>query len=275
MSTRGWSRAVLLIITIGSSGCAGDKALLLGQQAERLGQVHVAFDRYCDVALRYPGNTVAREAIRRLGPTAAVYWYAEARVACCEGRPDEAWRTAMRCLEIRPNHAEALAFVHRLEEDHPGEVAWVRGQWQSRGEVTLATPVLERTASLPEYIDSVIYEPPVSSHEVPALALATAPDSSVEHDPAALVTIAHADDPEANVEPAPAPAPDTPSIEARDPTAAESPETSEKEPTPTWTIAHFVLLGMAGLASGGIVCCLRMTRPGVRAAVRRPRADRP
>lgn len=137
MSTRLRFRASIVVVAFAVvaslTGCGPDATLKLARQAERRGDVHKAYDFYCKMAAEFPDQAEAGDAIARLGPTAAVYWYSRARIAWSEGRTADAWRSAMRALEIRPDHVDAVALVRRLEINYAGEVALARYNWQRKG----------------------------------------------------------------------------------------------------------------------------------------------
>lgn len=124
---------MLLAWVLLAGGCASGKSYRLGREAESLGRAHIAYDYYCKAARRKPDNAAIAEAIKRVAPTAATYWYSQARIAWSEERYEDAWRQAMRALEIRPDHADALAFVRRIETQRPDIVATARRDWLRRG----------------------------------------------------------------------------------------------------------------------------------------------
>ncbi len=132
MTARLRFRASLAVVAL-LAGCGPGATRKLARQAERRGDIHKAYDFYCEWAAEFPDHVEAGEAIARLGPSAAAYWFSRARSAWREGRTVDTWRTAMRALEIRPDHADAAALVRRLETNYAGEVALARHNWQRRG----------------------------------------------------------------------------------------------------------------------------------------------
>lgn len=115
------------------SGCAGGPAYRMGQEAEREGHAHIAYDRYLEAAKQSPDNASIAAAMRRVAPTAATYWTAQARIAHGAGRYADAWRAAMRALDIRPDQEEARQLVHMLENEQPEAIHPVRMAWMRRG----------------------------------------------------------------------------------------------------------------------------------------------
>ncbi|MCG8409182.1 MAG: hypothetical protein MI923_28595 [Phycisphaerales bacterium] len=134
-----WFRAgtSLLMLVLLTAGCAGGKSYRLGREAEQRGDAHQAYDFYCKAAKESPGDGSIAASMERIAPTAATYWHSQARIAGSEGRYSDAWRMAIRCLEIRPNHVEAIQFVDQLEREHPTVVASARQAWLRSGSKSL------------------------------------------------------------------------------------------------------------------------------------------
>ena len=160
MTARLRFRASLAVVAL-LAGCGPAATRKLARQAERRGDIHEAYDFYCEWAAEFPDHVEAGEAISRLGPTAANYWFSRARSAWREGRTVDTWRTAMRALEIRPDHADAAALVRRIETNYAGEVALARRTWQTSG-----------TSALTET------EQPTALTDVPSPSLASELDST-------------------------------------------------------------------------------------------------
>ena len=150
------------------AGCFPDTTLKLARQAEHRWEVHKAYDFYCQMAAEFPDRAEVGEAIARLGPTAAVYWFSRARIAWSEGRTADAWRTAMHALEIRPDHADAAALVRRLEINYAGEVALAKYTWQRQG-----SSALTETGHPTTNTDRPSH-PPAPQPDSPGVALASA-----------------------------------------------------------------------------------------------------
>ena len=161
-------RASLALVAL-LAGCGPAATRKLARQAERRGDFHEAYDFYCDWAAEFPDHVEPGEAIARLGPTAANYWFSRARSAWREGRTADTWRTAMRALEIRPDHTDAAALVRRLETNYSGEVALARHTWQRRGTSTLTE------TEQPTALADAPSPPPASELDSTGVALTVSP----------------------------------------------------------------------------------------------------
>ena len=133
-----WPMCGLIGAMVLLGGCAGGEHYRLGHEAEREGNVHVAYESYCRAAAEHPSNGSVVAAIKRVAPTAATYWESEALIAWSQGRHADAWRMAMRCLKIRPDHRGALQFVLKMESEHAEEVEPARREWLAQGGRSLA-----------------------------------------------------------------------------------------------------------------------------------------
>ena len=131
--------SVLLTLVSLAGGCAGGKAYRQGRAAEKRGDAHLAYEYYYSAAERNPDNSTVAAAIKRVAPTAATYWHSQARIAWTEGRYPDAWRMAMRGLEIRPDHPGALELIRQLETQHPTTVASAKQAWSRRGSKALVS----------------------------------------------------------------------------------------------------------------------------------------
>ncbi|HWL92946.1 MAG TPA: hypothetical protein VNT79_05385, partial [Phycisphaerae bacterium] len=100
--------ALLIAPMAAASGCASDSAQPVPQansaevRENAGGDAHLAYDRACHASRRNPGDSKAARAIKRHAPAAAAHWAAQARLAATDGRPGDAWKMAMRAMEIRP-----------------------------------------------------------------------------------------------------------------------------------------------------------------------------
>ena len=118
---------------LAAPGCGGGESFRHGWAAERNGDVHHAYDHYGLAAQQDPDNGAIADAIRRIAPTTATYWESKARVAKAEKRHTDAWRTAMRCLDIQPHHTGALQLIRDLEETQPAAVASAKRKYHRGG----------------------------------------------------------------------------------------------------------------------------------------------
>ena len=133
-----WSMFGLVGAMVFLGGCAGGKHYRLGNEAEREGNVQLAYENYCKAAAEHPNSGAVVAAIKRVAPTAATYWESEALIAWSQNRYADAWRMAMRCLNIRPDHRGALQFVRKMESDHAEEVEPAKREWLAQGGRSLA-----------------------------------------------------------------------------------------------------------------------------------------
>ncbi len=187
-----WTTFGLVGAVVLLGGCGRGENYRLGTVAERQGKVHLAYESYCKAAAEHPNSSAVVAAIRRLAPTAATYWESEALIAWSQGRNADAWRMAMRCLKIRPDHRGALQFVRKMESEHAEEVEPARREWLTQGERALAKA---KTVTMEAICGGVIDELDTATtqpEESEALVLATeaqplnvAEDSSDESDQAA------------------------------------------------------------------------------------------
>lgn len=138
MNASRWSMRGLVGVMVFFGGCAGGEYYRLGNEAEREGNVQLAYENYCKAAAERPNNSAVVAAIKRVAPTAATYWESEALIAWSQSRHADAWRMAMRCLKIRPDHRGALQFVRKMESEHAEEIASARQEWLAQGGQSLA-----------------------------------------------------------------------------------------------------------------------------------------
>lgn len=136
----------VVILLAASWGCAGRTAYQRGIEAEQRGEAHLAFAYYAKAAQSSPSNGSYVRAIRRLGPEAADQWLSLARTAEADRRYGDAWKAAMRCLLVQPDHSAALAFIDALEGRHGAMIAGVRRAWMQSGAASLAIDADARTA---------------------------------------------------------------------------------------------------------------------------------
>jgi len=133
------SMGVVLALT----GCGLGKHYEQGRAAERRGEVHLAYEEYCEAAREQPTNEVLTTAIQRVAPTAATYWHALAKIAEAQGRVQEAVQMSLRCLTIKPDHGAALADVRALRgEDASEPVRPERDQPEVEAVVLAAAPMV-------------------------------------------------------------------------------------------------------------------------------------
>ncbi len=157
---------VLALAALSIGGCAGGgSAYRLGLEAEREGHAHVAYDRYLEAARTSPDNAQIASAMRRVAPTAATYWTAQARIAHSQGRHADAWKAGMRALDIRPDQEEALHLVQALEREHPQDINAARVAWLKRGVRTLPAAPRVATAAPRRDVPSVSREEPSEAGE--------------------------------------------------------------------------------------------------------------
>lgn len=168
-----WSMLGLVGAMVLLGGCAGGKHYRLAREAEGQGNVHLAYENYCKAAAEHPNSTAVVAAIKRVAPTAATYWESEALIAWSQSRHADAWRMAMRCLKIRPDHRGALQFVRKMESEHAGEIEPARREWLAQGGRSLAKA---KTVTMEAISGGVIDErdtAATSPEESESLALAT------------------------------------------------------------------------------------------------------
>jgi len=115
-------------------------------------------------------------AIKRVAPTAASYWESESLIAWSQNRHADAWRMAMRCLRIRPDHRGALQFVRKLESEHAKEIEPAKRAWLARGGRSLAKAQTVTMEAISGGVIDDLNTASAPSGEPEALALATETD---------------------------------------------------------------------------------------------------
>ena len=175
-----WSMFGLVGVMVLLGGCAGGKYYRLGNEAEREGNVHLAYENYYKAAAEQPNNATVVAAIKRVAPTAATYWESEALIAWSQSRHADAWRMGMQCLKICPDHRGVLQFVRKMESEHAEEVEPARREWLAQGGRSLAKA---KTVTMEAIFGGVIDELGTATtqpEEPEALALATEEKSEPE-----------------------------------------------------------------------------------------------
>ncbi|MFQ5412723.1 MAG: hypothetical protein ACE5EC_10515, partial [Phycisphaerae bacterium] len=95
------SGAALLVALLALAGCAGNNhAYRLGREAEKQGRVHTAYEYYYRAVTHDPGNPEFASSLKRVAPTAATFWDAQARIAASKGHYADAWCYSIRCIDI-------------------------------------------------------------------------------------------------------------------------------------------------------------------------------
>lgn len=178
-----WIGSIVTIaacFTMLTTGCAADTTYRMGQDAEQRGDAHVAYDYYYRHLQKSPSDTKARNGIQRIAPTAAAYWCAQAKTSLAEERYPDAWRQAMRCLDIRPDHTEALIIIRKLEHDHPSEIALAQAEYQRRGLSSLPASRSSPMSTAKAAADTTEQQPARASDQpFPATATDTRSESTI------------------------------------------------------------------------------------------------
>ena len=133
--------ALFAICAMPGLGCAGAKAYRQGKEAEKRGEAHIAYAYYAKAAQSNPDDRDYTRSIRRLGPTAAKFWFDHAKLAEADDRPIDAWKACMRCIMIEPDHREALTYIADLETKHRRTLTPIKRDWQTKGASILAIRV--------------------------------------------------------------------------------------------------------------------------------------
>ncbi len=185
--SRGIACTCTLLVIASVSRCGPGQRYLSARKAEERGDIHVAYDLYCQAARNRAGNGAVAAGIKRTSAAAAAHWEVQARAAIVDGHRADAWRMWMRVLDIRPDHPTAARKIRRIEERQDSAVSAARNEWLRLGSTALVlapptVPLLDREASEP---------PPILVSARPADE-DSPPDESIASDDEALTSLANA-----------------------------------------------------------------------------------
>jgi hypothetical protein len=129
--------AAVVLAACLATGCRAVSKARAAVRAERAGEYHVAYDRYCEAAQSLPSDRTILRGINRTAPEAFRYWQRRARAALDREDYQAAWKHLMRALMIRPNDEATPLKIRALEANHAQAVAGARRAWLMDGAETL------------------------------------------------------------------------------------------------------------------------------------------